>query len=123
MRRLALTTLLLAAPACSNPADPDLLVEPIEIESVEVLVLESSPPQAQAHVRGFIGDGCSELKSVEQQRTGNSVTVTILRQRERAAICTQIAKLYDAVLRLEGSYPPGRYVLRVNGIETFFTTQ
>jgi hypothetical protein len=122
--RLAGIFMALGLAACS-PAGPDsdLLIEPIQIESVEVLILESSPPQASSHVRGILGDGCSGLHSVGQQRSGNIVTVTILRERPRHAICIQIAKLYDDVIRLEGSFPPGVYQLRVNAFETTFTTQ
>jgi hypothetical protein len=51
------------------------------------------------------------------------VTVTILRQRPRDAICTQIAKLYEDNIRLDGQYPPGQYTLRVNDLTTTFETQ
>ena len=37
-------------------------------------------------------------------------------------ICIQIAKLYDELIHLEGQYPPGRYLLRVNSLEKVFTT-
>jgi hypothetical protein len=119
----------LAAPlvlwACgrSNPASSDLLIDPIQVESVEVLVQAGDPPQAAAHVRGVIGDGCSSLHSVDQARTGNTVVLTILRQRPANAICTQIARLYDDTIRLEGAFPPGAYVLNVNGTETSFATR
>ncbi len=115
----------LALSACgrSSPASSDLLIDPIQVESVDVLVQESDPPQASAHVRGLIGDGCSSLHSVEQERSGNTVVLTILRQRPANAICIQIARLYDDTIRLEGTFPPGRYVLRVNGVETSFTTE
>jgi len=124
-RALALGTALwtMAAAGCGNPAAPDLEIAPIQVESVEVLVLESFPPQAAARVRGVVGDGCSTLHSVEQARSGSTVTLTILRERPAGAICTQIARLYDETIRLEGAFPPGRYVLRVNGLETVFTTQ
>jgi hypothetical protein len=124
-----LAVLGLAAPfalaACdrSSPASSDLLIDPIQVDSVDVLVQESSPPQASAHVRGVIGDGCSSLHSVEQERSGTTVVLTILRQRPANAMCIQIARLYDDTIRLEGTFPPGRYVLRVNGVETPFTTQ
>lgn len=116
-----LAVVLLAA--CSLPADPDVVVEPIQVDSVDVRVMESSPPQASAHVRGVLGDGCSSFHSQEQQRSGNTITVTILRERPRDAVCTQIAKLYDADIPLEGTFPPGEYVLRVNGVEKVFTTE
>jgi hypothetical protein len=106
-----------------NPAGGDVTVQPISIDSVDVLVMESSPPQVSARVRGVIGDGCSELHSVRQERSGHIVRITILRQRLEQAFCIQIARLYDEVLRLEGTYPPGRYVLYVNDVERAFTTQ
>ena len=109
---------------CSSaaPTRPDLVTEPIQIESVDVLILESAPPQVSARVRGVLGDGCATLHSVGQERSGNTVTVTILRERPRDAICIQIAKLYDETIRLEGQFPPGDYVLRVNAFPRAFST-
>ena len=126
-RRLAVAGLSapLSLAGCGQPppAASDLVIQPIQVDSVDVLVQESSPPQASAHVQGVIGDGCSSLHSVEQQRSETTVVLTILRRRPADAICTQIAKLYDETIRLEGTFPPGRYVLLVNGLETSFTTQ
>ncbi len=109
--------------SCSNPASPDIVVQPIQIDRVDVLILKSFPPQAAAHVTGVVGDGCSSLHSVRQVRSGNTVTLTILRQRPRVAVCTQIALLYDESIRLDGQYPPGTYILRVNDVERTFTIE
>jgi hypothetical protein len=126
-RRLAVAglsaPLVLAGCGQSTPAAGDLVIQPIQVDSVDVLVQESSPPQASAHVRGVIGDGCSSLHSVGQERSETTVVLTILRRRPADAICTQIAKLYDETIRLEGTFPPGHYALLVNGLETSFTTQ
>jgi hypothetical protein len=105
------------SPSTPAPAPPRILVRPIQIESVEVVV--ASAPSA--HVRGVIGDGCTELAGVTISRSENSVTVTILSTRPEEAICIQIARLYDATLALPGDYPPGQYVLRVNSVEKTFT--
>lgn len=123
MTRILAAALVTATAGCSSPVEPSVLVAPIVIESVDVLVLESFPPLASAHVRGVVGDGCSEIRSVEQRRSGNVTVVTILRERPRDAICTQIAKLYDEVLRLDGQFPPGRYEVIVNGFRQPFITQ
>jgi hypothetical protein len=112
-----------AAAACASPTGLDPVIGQIQIERVDVRILESAPPQAVAHVEGVIGDGCTELHSVEQQRSGSTVTITILNTRPREAICTMIAKLYKADIPLEGSYPPGQYVVRVNGLEHSFRTE
>jgi len=106
-----------------NPVGGDVAVQPIVIESVDVLVMESAPPQVSVHVKGVIGDGCSELHSETQQRTGNTVRLTILRARREEAICIQIARLYDQVIRLTGTYPAGSYTLHVNDVERTFVTQ
>jgi len=112
-----------AASGCRNPAGPSLLVEPIQIDSVDVIVMATLPPTVAAHVRGVIGDGCSELHSVQQQRSGHTITITILRKRPKAAICTQVARLYDERIPLEGSFPAGDYLLRVNDVERRFQIQ
>jgi inhibitor of cysteine peptidase len=132
MSRVSITTLVCAGltavlVACSDQSTPtsadDLVVEPIQVEEVDVLILESFPPQAVAHVRGILGDGCSEFHSLEQERSGNTVTVTILRERPRDAICIQIGKLYEERIPLEGQYPAGQYVLHVNDVVTRFRTE
>lgn len=119
--------LVLAGAGCTRTVEPDpvpeFLITPIVIERVDVRVLETSPPQAVAHVEGVIGDGCSELNSQRQVRDGNTVTITVLGQRPPHAICTQIAKIYREDIPLEGVFPPGQYVLNVNGVARTFSTQ
>jgi hypothetical protein len=115
--------MFLLAQGCSSPATPDVVIEPIQVDSVEVLIQESAPLQVSAHVTGVLGDGCATLHSVEQHRSGTTVTVTILRERPRDAVCTQIAKLYDEVIRLDGEFPPETYLLKVNAVEAGFTTR
>jgi hypothetical protein len=106
-----------SSPSAATPPAPPVTVRPIQIDSVEVL-LQAAP---SAHVRGVIGDGCTELFGTSVARGESTVTITIYAQRPTEAICTQIAKLYDEVLRLPGEYPAGTYVVRVNGLETTFT--
>ena len=97
------------------------MIEPIQVDRVEVRLIETVPPQAAAHVVGVLGDGCATFHSVRQARSGNEVTVTVLRQRPLVAVCAQIALPYDDVIRLDGVYPTGPYVVRVNGVERAFT--
>jgi hypothetical protein len=111
---------LAATVGCGSSTAPDstrLITRPIQVDSVEVLLQEGRPA---AHVRGVIGDGCTELSAITLERAGTLVTITIVSTRPEEAICTQIAKLYDDVLRLPGDFPAGRYVLRVNTAETTF---
>jgi hypothetical protein len=116
------TSPLPAAPASPiSPPARDVTIEPIQIEQVEVRIAESFPVQVFAHVRGIVGDGCSSVLPAEQKREGNTITLTINRQRPTDAICTQIAKLYDENIRLEGDLPAGEYTLKVNSVTQTFT--
>jgi hypothetical protein len=98
-----------------SPLAPEVSVEPIHIDSVEVTLSNSQPVQGLAHVTGIIGDGCSELIPPKIALDGTRITITIERSRPVDAVCTQIAKLYDDRLPL-GPLSPGDYVLRVNDV-------
>jgi hypothetical protein len=124
--RLSLVMACLVLPlltACADiPASPDRIIEPIHIDSVDVVVGASVPLAVEVHVQGVVGDGCSVLHSVRQQRSGSTVTISILRERPRDAVCTQEARLYDARILLEGAFPPGSYRVQVNGVARAFIT-
>ena len=121
-RSAALLAALAATVGCSSTTAPDTVIGEVRIERVDVRILESFPPRAVAHVEGVLGAGCTELPSLEQSRTGNTVVVRILNERPREAMCTMIAKLYQADIPLDGQYPPGQYLVRVNGVERSFRT-
>jgi hypothetical protein len=109
------------AASCSQPFSDEWVVEPIHVDRVEVSLIETVPKQAAARVVGVIGDSCATLHSVRQERAENVVTVTIYRQRPLLAVCAEIALPYDDVIRLDGVFPAGSYVVRVNGVERAFT--
>jgi hypothetical protein len=117
---------VLGVVSCNETTGPSLLVEPITIASVDVVIRQTEllgrrdPAEVSAHVQGYLGDGCSSLQSQTQSRAGATITLRILRARPAQAVCTQIAKLYDEVIRLEGEFPTGTYLLRVNDVEKTF---
>lgn len=119
---------LIAAGACGgsgSPAHPGgiIVVEPIQVDSVTVDVAASSPVRVFARVTGLVWDGCSTLLPIEQRRAGPQVTVEIKRQRPRDAVCTQIARLFDQTIALDGEFPPGSYALQVNAVTRTFVVE
>jgi len=105
----------------TEPSNPRIVIEPIQIDSVELVRNLATPSGLGVHVQGVVGDGCAELLPVRQVREGAVITITIERQRPEEAICIQIAKLYDAIIPLEGEFPPGQYLVRVNAKEITFS--
>jgi hypothetical protein len=122
-RSLRLALLLGSAlqAACSSPFSDEWVVEPIHVNRVEVSLIETVPRQAAARVTGVLGNSCATFHSVRQERAGNVAVVTIYRQRPFLAVCAELALPYEDTIRLDGVFPAGSYVARVNGVERAFT--
>jgi inhibitor of cysteine peptidase len=92
----------------------------LAVESVQVRIMESFPVQVSAQVKGNLRDGCESLAGTTQSRTGNTVSVTIATERETSLVCTQALVPVEENVRLDGAFPAGTYVVRVNGVEQTF---
>ncbi|MCX7859918.1 hypothetical protein [Chloroflexus sp.] len=115
---LAITALMLMLTACS-PATTTPMPRPgiVTIEQVDLSVMESNPPQVQAHITGYLGDGCTTFAGITQQREGNTITITVSATHSGAEMCPAIAPLVDQRVMLEGPFAPGQYTVIVNGTE------
>jgi hypothetical protein len=87
------------------------------IETVEVVVLESSPVQLQLMVMGEHRDGCDMPVTVRQIRFRNRVWVRIFRVQPDGMMCPTILRPYEATISLNGVFEPGTYQINVNGVE------
>ncbi len=112
---LAIIALMLVLTACSTAA-PTTRPGVVTIERVDLLILESQPPQVQAHIIGYLGDGCTSLSGITQQRDGTTITITVHALHSGAQICTAIAPLVDQRVMLEGPFASGQYTVIVNGV-------
>jgi inhibitor of cysteine peptidase len=121
-RRLALAVVFAGGlGACESVEGPTLVPGTLPIEAVDVVVLESSPYQPLAQVRGYLPDGCTRLDRISQSRAGNVIDVAITTLREQDAVCILRIEIVERTIPLEGGYLPGDYLLRVNGVERRFT--
>lgn len=87
--------------------------KPIEIETVDIRIAESYPPQLFAEVTGWVGDPCTVAREPEVTREGNTITVTILADRDPDVICTMMLVGYQKNIAL-GSVEPGEWTVKVN---------
>ena len=115
---VAATPLLACGSASLTAEEQDRLI----VESVDVRILESSPVQVSAHVEGRLRDECELVGETTQSRSENTITVTIPTFRDNLTErpCVQEKDTVEQDVRLEGAFPPGNYVVRVNGLERTF---
>lgn len=84
------------------------------ITDVQVLIMESSPPQVALQIEGYQPDGCESDVITDQRQDGNTFTIEIYRILPPDVMCPQVIVDYSATLQL-GALDPGRYTFDVNG--------
>lgn len=105
-----------------EPTPGAILTGTAQIDSIDLLILESFPVQIQAHVIGWLGDGCTTMGTITQVRDGNTFTVTIPTERPADAICTQQLVGFEETIPLDvHGLPAGTYTVDINGVTETFT--
>ncbi len=89
----------------------------IQVDSIDVQVQQAPTGQGIVGVaiEGVVGDGCSRLERIEQNREGNWVNIRIVGFNSGDPVCTSVAQLYRDNIPLSGAFDPGSYVVDVNG--------
>jgi inhibitor of cysteine peptidase len=105
-----------------EPTPGAIITGTAQIDTVELLILESFPVQVNAHVVGWLGDGCTTMGAITQERDGNTFTVVIPTERPADAICTQQLVGFEETIPLDvHGLPAGTYTVDVNGVTETFT--
>jgi hypothetical protein len=108
------------APATPTADMAGAEIKPMPIDSVEVQIRESQPVQVSVLVSGSLSDKCTTFHEATQVRNGNTIELTITTMRPKDAMCAQMIVTYSNTFPLEGDFPPGDYIVRVNGVEKSF---
>jgi hypothetical protein len=123
-----------AAPALTQPAagDAPLGQLPIEetgaatVESIEIQMADSNPPQVQAVVRSYLPDACTAITGVEQVREGTTFRIRMTTVPPTAAppadaLCAQVITPLEQVIPLDTSgLPAGQYQVAANEVWATF---
>lgn len=91
------------------------------VESIEIVILESFPVQAQALVKGNLPDGCTKIKEANTTLEGNTFHINLITERSAGAPCTEALVPFEEMIPLDvAGLLKGDYTLEVNGVtETF----
>ena len=103
-------------------AQPNHLVH---IDSVDVLILESSPLQVQLGVSGYTSNPCVELLTPAVSRKDNVFTVVLAQSQSLLGpdvACIAVTDPFEIFISLDVlGLAAGTYTVRVNGVTVEFT--
>ncbi len=103
-----------------NPYAPqaaDYLLEKANVflNTTDLLIQESAPPQIALSVAGALPTPCHQLRvAVPAPTAEGKIFVEIYSLYQSGQACVQVLKDFHEVIRL-GTYPPGYYQLYING--------
>jgi hypothetical protein len=107
------------ANSASPTGEPTMSTVKLQVQTVEVLIAESFPPQIFAHVTAIIPDSCTKAREPEINHDGSTITVTLTGERPDGVLCAQVISTYDKSIPL-GTLDPGHYTLHVNDVTQGF---
>lgn len=91
------------------------------VESIDILILESFPVQVHVIAEGYLPDGCTEIDEIKSEREGNNFNISITTKRPKDAICTQAIESFRETIPLEvQGLSAGNYTVNVNGVTGSF---
>ncbi len=102
-------------------SEGDYIYSTANVESIQIVTLESFPVQIQVIAEGYLPDGCTEVDKVTIEREGNTFTVNISTKRPKDAICTQEIVPFNETTPLDvQGLKAGNYTVNVNGVTESF---
>lgn len=98
-----------------SPEDENLIRGEAFVESADILVLESFPPQYTLTLRGSLPTPCNQLRvEVAEPDEQNQIQIDVYSVVDPNRICVQVLQSFEQSILL-GSYPSGTYTVLVNG--------
>ena len=87
----------------------------LELDSSQLIIMESLPIQVNANLNGNLPDPCHMLRvKVTAADAGNRINLEVYTLYNSEAVCTTVLQPFSATIPL-GSYSGGHYTVYVNG--------
>lgn len=106
----------------STPESTEPIIGVANVDSIEVLILESFPVQINVRTRGTLPNGCTSIDEVTTEQVGNEFNVAISTIQPVDVVCTQALVPFEETIALDvDGLPAGSYQVNVNGRIGSFT--
>lgn len=87
----------------------------VYLDSVDLLAMESYPPQFSLLLKGNLPTPCHQLRvTYHEPDTQNRIMIEVYSLADPQAVCAQMLQPFEQAVPL-GSFPSGHYTLWVNG--------
>ncbi len=104
-----------SSPSTEKPVNENLVEGPVYLDSADLLILESFPPQYRLLLKGNLPDPCHKLEVVVPAPDAEGIIdVQVFSLTNPETICIQILEPFEESVSLDG-FPPGTYQVEVNG--------
>lgn len=114
------------APTSTPDWDHERVEELAPIESIDVVVRESFPPQYALQITSGLPSGCAAFERTDVEREGNVFTVTVINTMpapDADVACTMIYGYFDQSVTLEDIESGVEYTVNANDKTLTFTGQ
>jgi inhibitor of cysteine peptidase len=93
-----------------------------QVDSVDLVIMESFPVQVSAVVSGNLPDGCTNIDDIEVDIVDSRFEVLFTTVRPSDAVCTQALVPFEETIPLDvEGLLAGEYTVNVNGVMATFT--
>lgn len=111
-------------PPATEPPSGDLepselvIIDLAQVDSVELLIMESFPLQVAVLVRGNLPDGCTQIDGSNQQIDRNVIAINLYTEKSDADLaCTEALVPYEVNISVDVlGLPAGDYTVLVNDV-------
>lgn len=93
------------------------------VETVDVVVGDTRPPEVNVFVQGYLPDGCTQIKDISQRYDAAASTffIAITTSRPKGMACIQVISPFHETIPLDiTGIGPGTYIVDVNGVADSF---
>jgi len=99
---LLVTLNFLASSPSSSPNQADSpIISNVFVDELQVLKLETVPPQVNLVVRGRLTDSCSTIDQINQQRFGHAIDISITSYKPADAVCNPGEQPFEEYILLQ----------------------
>ena len=107
------------APDAAIDSQGEIPTNDATIDTVEILLLESFPVQANTVIRGHLPDTCSIIDEINQTRNDDIFEITVTTAHQTGVMCNEQSQLFEEIVPLDIlGLPAGTFTVTVSGVNT-----